>query len=274
MNAKDVLIRLIGKVPFGLRSKIKNIPGLKQLQAYLIKKWVDQNDFVATISGGPAKGLVFPVKMPQDKQMWIGTWELEFAESLQRAVQPGWVCYDVGGYKGYYSGIMALKSAKQIFVFEPFPKNIEYIKNLIKLNPTLHISLQEYAVADSTAEMKFQVMAENTMGKLATSSFNKNDAIVDVVTVQSITLDEFIAKGFPDPDFIKIDVEGAEEFVLQGARDLMKRKKPVMMIEVHSPEIGERCLSILNDYYTNIEQHETKQLPGMESGIVNYTAWR
>ena len=97
MSIKNIVIKLTNRVPFGLRTRIKNMPGLKQLQALLLRKWIDNNEFTATITGGPAKGLVFPVQMPQDKLMWIGTWELEFAKALADNVLPGWVCYDIGG---------------------------------------------------------------------------------------------------------------------------------------------------------------------------------
>ena len=261
MSIKNVIINLVDKVPFSFRSRIKNIPGIKQIQSYLLEKWVNNNEFVATISGGPAKGLVFPVQMPQDKLMWIGTWEPEFAEALHQYVQPGWICYDIGGYKGYYAGIMALKGAKEVFVFEPMPGNVEKIKKLIDLNSTLPIRLKELAVSDTTGKTIFKLMPEETMGKLESSSFQPDEKEITIVEVQSVTLDGLIKNGLPEPDFIKIDVEGAEEFVLKGGMEMLAKKKPLLMIEVHSPGIGKRCLSILNNYYSSITVLETGQTP-------------
>jgi FkbM family methyltransferase len=271
MSIKNIIIKLVESIPFGLRSRIKNTPGLKQLQSFLLKRWVDKNEFVATISGGPAKGLVFPVQMPQDKLMWIGTWELDFAQELQQCIQPGWICYDIGGYKGYYAGIMALKGASKVYVFEPMPSNIENIKKLIHLNRSLPITLQQYAVSDTTGKSKFKIMPEETMGKLIDSAFLSKDTELGELTVDCITLDDLIKNGIPEPDFIKIDVEGAEENVLRGSMELLRNKKPFLMIEIHSPDIGKRCLSILNNFYSNIKISETKQMPGMESGILVYT---
>jgi FkbM family methyltransferase len=257
MGIKNTLIKLTGKVPFGLRTKIKNIPGLKQLQALLIRKWIDNNEFTATITGGPAKGLVFPVQMPQDKLMWIGTWELDFAKALCVAIKPGWICYDIGGYKGYYAGIMALKGAKEVFVFEPMPANAEKIKKLIELNKMLPMHLQQLAVSDADGKAVFNIMPEETMGKLDTSAFQQKEKGNTQVTVTTAALDGLIKNGMPEPDFIKIDVEGAEELVLQGGINLLEKKRPMLMIEIHSPQIGKRCLAILEKYYRSVLVFET-----------------
>jgi FkbM family methyltransferase len=261
MSIKNKVIALAGKVPFGLRTRIKNIPGLKQLQAFLMKNWLNDQEFVATISGGPAKGLVFPVKMPQDKLMWIGTWELDFAKALRENVQPGWVCYDIGGYKGYYAGIMALKGAKEVFIFEPMPSNAENIKKLIGFNRKLPITIREAAVSNRMGQTIFKLMPEETMGKLRESSFQEDDKEILQLAVDCVSLDGLVKNGLPEPDFIKIDVEGAEEFVLQGGIELLKRKRPFLMIEVHSREIGKRCIHLLQDIYPSIRVFETGKEP-------------
>ncbi|HEX4959072.1 MAG TPA: FkbM family methyltransferase, partial [Lacibacter sp.] len=239
-----------------------------------MKRYMNGKEFVATISAGPAKGLVFPVKLPQDKYMWIGTWEVEFANALQQYVQPGWVCYDIGGYKGYYAGVMALKGAKEVYVFEPMPGNAEKIHKLMELNPSLSIHLQQYAVSDSNGTATFKLMPEETMGKLENSSFQKEDVEVNSITVATITLDSFVEQGVPAPDFIKIDVEGAEEFVLKGASRTLAQKKPFLMIEIHSPEIGKRCLEVLQQYYHHVHVLETGKAPdGSEAAICHYVAY-
>lgn len=263
MSIKNVIIQLAGKIPFGIRDKIRRIPLLKQLQQFLLRKWVNKESFVATISGGPAKGLQFPVQMPDDKLMWIGTFELEYAKQLQQAIKKNWVCYDIGGYKGYYAGIMALNGASAVFVFEPMPANIERIKKLISLNNNLPITLKEYAISDAPGKAVFKIMPEATMGKLEHSTFQSAEAPLQEVEVECMSLDQLIKDGMPEPDFIKIDVEGAEEFVLKGSTELMQRKKPVLMIEVHSPEIGKRCYAILKKYYNNITVAETGKSPEM-----------
>ena len=261
MSFATILQRLVNIVPFRFRDNIKNIPGIKQLQAYFIKRYLDNKEFIATISGGPAKGLVFPVKLPQDKQMWIGTWELAFAKALQQAIKSNWICYDIGGYKGYYAGVMALNGAAKVYIFEPMPINIKAINNLISLNPLLPMTLMEVAVADKNGQAVFKIMPEETMGKLTASNFQQSDKELSQIEVQTVSLDSLVASGIQAPDFIKIDVEGAEEFVLEGAQHILKEYRPYLMIEIHSPEIGKSCLAILSQYYTSITVLETGLSP-------------
>jgi FkbM family methyltransferase len=261
MSTKEIIIKSVDYIPFYWRTKIKNIPGLKQFQSFLMAQLVNDQRFVATISGGPAKGLVFPVQMPQDKMMWIGTWEIDFAESLKNTIMPGWVCYDVGAYKGYYAGVMALKGASEVFVFEPMPVNATMIEHLIELNASLPIRLKKMAVSDTCGKAVFKLMPDDTMGKLEISTFQQEEQELNQLAVQCITLDEMVKNGIPEPDFIKIDVEGSEEFVLKGAVELLKNKRPYLMIEIHSPEIGKRCMEILKNYYSKIIVFETGLAP-------------
>ncbi len=259
---KKILQKLIEILPLWVRRRIKNIPILKQVQGVLVKKYLDNTEFDAPITAGPAKGLQFPVRMPDDKLMYVGTWEMDFSNALSAAVQPGWVCYDIGGYKGYYAGIMALRKSRKVYVFEPMPDNITRIERLIELNPQLPIELIRAAVSNNEGDAVFRVMEEATMGKLESSTFQQSEFAVKEIAVQCVTLDSLLSKGkIESPDFIKIDVEGAEEYVLQGAINLLRTKKPMLMIEIHSLEIGKRVHEILKEIYTNIKVFETGMSP-------------
>lgn len=256
-----ILQKAIDLIPFSWRDRIRKIPGLKQVQAFLMKRMMNDKEFIATISGGPAKGLKMPVKMPGDKLMWVGTWELDFSKALASRIQKGMVCYDIGGYKAYYSGIMALNGASKVYVFEPMPKNISQIEVLIEQNKNLPIELIKAAVSDFNGKATFNLMEEDTMGKLDKSNFQRTDKPGVSIEVECVSLEQLIRQGLPEPDFIKIDVEGAEEFVIKGGRSILQKKKPTLMIEVHSPEIGKRCMTHLSEIYSNIIVLETGRHP-------------
>jgi len=266
--------KILNLIPLSLRTRIKYIPVIKQIQSLIVNNYLKNSEFVAEITSGPAAGLFFPVKLPQDKQMWIGTWELEFAQAIKNAVKPGAICYDIGGYKGYYAGIMALNGAKEVYVFEPVPENAVKIKQLISLNPKLPIQLKQQAVSNNNKPAVFKIMKEETMGKLQSSSFQSLDVSVHEFVVDCVSLDELIQNGYPMPDLIKIDVEGVEELVLKGAMSLLKEKKPYLMIEVHSPEIGKACYELLRSIYATIIVFETGKIPqNGEKDICHYLAY-
>lgn len=236
-------------IPYRMRGWIRHIPGLKQFQQHLMQKHLDGASFEHCIKGGPADGLVYPVDLPQDKQIWLGNYEQSFSETLAAAVAPGNVCYDIGGYRGFFSGVMACQKAGSVAVFEPLPDNQSQIKKMIALNPGLPIKLFPYALADQAGETTFNVMPESSMGKLGHSTFDSGDQATGSIPVQLETIDGLIAKGEIQPaQLLKVDVEGAEFLVLQGAQNLVREHHPIFYIEAHSRELARQCTEFLQSH--------------------------
>ena len=249
-------------IPYRLRSSIRHIPGLKQLQQYLMQKHLDGASFEHRIKGGPADGLVYPVELPQDKQIWLGNYEQSFSETLAAAIRPGDVCYDIGGYRGFFSGVMACQKAASVAVFEPLPDNQTQIKKMIALNLGFTISLFPYALADEAGETTFTVMPESSMGKLGKSTFDSGDQASGSIPVQLETIDRLIVGAKIQPaKLIKIDVEGAEFLVLQGSQNLVREHHPTFYIEAHSRELARQCSEFLNSHGYTVTVLQTGRPP-------------
>ncbi len=246
---KKILQSIVNIIPFRCRSFIKHIPGLKQLQQKLMVSHLDGACFEHRIKGGPADGLIYPVKLPDDKAIWLGNYEQTFSAALATAVESQAICYDIGGYRGFFSGVMACQGAADVFVFEPLPENQNQIRKLIDLNPDRTISLFPFALADEPGETTFTVMPEASMGKLDQSNFDSGDAATGNINVQVETLDGLLASGKIKPArLIKIDVEGAEYLVLKGARSLIQRHHPTFFIEAHSHSLARACSDFLKSH--------------------------
>src|SRR5438874_12869499 len=142
------LKKSVALVPWRLRGAIKSIPLVAPLQRWLLERLLEGHEFVHTVDAGPARGLNFPIKLPEDKGAWTGTYELEFSTALSQAVQPGDVCVDVGGWRGFYGGVMGLAGADRVLIFEPLPANCAQVQKLIELNPKLPHTLFEDAVVE------------------------------------------------------------------------------------------------------------------------------
>ena len=146
---KRLLRASVNFLPHGLRTWIKYLPGIAALQRGLVSHVISGEPFLHTVNAGPAKSLRFEVTLPLDKAIWAGTYEPEFAEAIARGVKHGDVCYDIGGYRGYITGVMALAEASKVFVFEPLPMNQKALRRLCELNPKLPIELLPVAVGKS-----------------------------------------------------------------------------------------------------------------------------
>ena len=92
-------------------------------------------------------------------------------------------------------------------------------------------------------------MTDQSMGKLATSSFQAARAFERDVTVQIVRLDTFVfERNLTPPQLIKIDVEGAEVKVLEGASRILNEYRPKILLETHSNALAGLCVQKLDSF--------------------------
>lgn len=246
MNLSLLVSRSVDVLPWGLRNQVKSIPLLAAAQRWILKRTLDEREFVYRISAGPAKGLNFRVRMPDDKLYWTGTWEHDVTTAIASLAPPGSVCFDVGGHRGFMAGVMLRNGARSAYCFEPNPANVAKIRDLAGLNPDLDLHLVPCAVGEADGTATFAIMPESSMGKLDSSPFQPEAAVVDHLTVQVRSLDSLIDGGeVPIPSFVKIDIEGAELGALKGASKLIEKHGPSFLIEVHSLQLALACRDLL-----------------------------
>jgi len=150
---------------------------------------------------------------------WLGTYELDRQKLFKKAVKEGDIIFDIGAQAGFYSLLAAELAGEKgkIFSFEPFPENVAYLKKNIGLNGYENIFVVEAAVSDKSGVVYFERGESNFTGKIGGSGLK----------IKSVSLDDLIEKGdLPEPDVLKIDVEGAELAVLKGASIVIKKCHP------------------------------------------------
>jgi FkbM family methyltransferase len=238
--------RALSLIPFEVRRQIKVIPGIAQLQRFLVARVLDGREFKHRVDAGPAKGIVFQILMPDDKGIWTGTYENDFATLLGSAIKPGMIAYDIGSWHGFFAGVMAAQGAAEVHVFEPLPANAVRIGHLVAMNPEKSITLHTCAVGERDTVMQLMIMPDSSMAKLGDSLFQAEETSKDSIDVSVRSIDAMIAEGkIAPPQLMKIDVEGAELMVLLGARETIRRYRPIIFAEVHSTELLLACKNIL-----------------------------
>lgn len=199
----------------------------------------------AKIVRGPLKGAKFIVS---DNSGWspiVGRWEPESQSLFMRMIREGWVVYDLGANNGIHSLLFSKLVGKsgKVFAFEPLTSNCDEIQQNMSLNGVQNVSVVQAAVSDQAGETTFHLGLHNKQGSLVGIGRESGTDI----KVKLITLDSFIETGNPKPDFLKIDIEGAESMALHGFSNKIMVNKPVLFIELHTPEQDRKVGDFLSD---------------------------
>lgn len=143
---------------------------------------------------------------------------------LARAARPGDVVADVGAHHAYFALLLAhwVGSGGKVYAFECLPENAGIAARNVALNGVTNLELVRKAVGAQAGTIE---IVDNSGGV-----FGPRQPGVKVLTPEMLALDEF----FPDrvPDLLKIDVEGFEYDVLEGARRCL-RARPKIALELH-----------------------------------------
>jgi hypothetical protein len=105
-------------------------------------------------------------------------------------------------------------------------------------------------------------MPQSSMAKVVDSSFQPDVSPTQCLDVKLASVDSLVASGaIAPPDIIKIDVEGAEGFVLRGALNVLKQHGPIVFVEIHSPALFAECSNLLSGLGYRISMIGTNSWP-------------
>lgn len=153
----------------------------------------------------------------------------EFAEGENRVMAPyvkeGDLVIDVGANLGttVLPLARAVGSTGQVIAFEPQPLMAQCLLTSLTLNEIFNVRLLSSALGDASGWAKISAPSINQGGNYGAMSLGSEGLQVPVVRLDELELDRCA--------LIKIDVEGYEWPVLQGAKMLLKAHKPVLYLE-------------------------------------------
>jgi len=156
--------------------------------------------------------------------------EAEPKEALYGSVKNGMQVFDIGTNMGEtLLNFARINKKGNNYGFEPVPFLFEKAKANLALNAFQNVHLNNLAVSNTAGTLYFDIPANRNFGSISMSDVKTETS----KAVRAITFDEFVAEEQIEAvDFIKIDVEGFECKVLEGADAAITRWKPVLFIEV------------------------------------------
>ncbi len=139
------------------------------------------------------------------------------------------VVLDIGGHLGYFSCIAGyLAESGKVHVFEVDPKCISLIENNVHFNNLSNVSVYNFGVSDTNEVIKIPQYENPNPSLIINSNSTKK-----YIEVESVVIDSFLSERDIVPNFIKIDVEGAEGKVLNGMKNTLNELKVTLLVEIH-----------------------------------------
>lgn len=157
--------------------------------------------------------------------IYTGLHEFEDMMFLLHLLRPQDVFVDVGANIGSYTVLASSVVGANSVSFEPVPSTFLHLKNNIDINNIQSlVELQNSGVGSKKGTLRFTGTLD-TMNHVIT---NPSDSVSDSIEVDIVTLDD--AMGYKMPTLMKIDTEGFELSVLQGARNTLDNRSLLAII--------------------------------------------
>jgi FkbM family methyltransferase len=161
-----------------------------------------------------------------------GKYEPETIALLESIVRPGAVAIDVGANIGLITLHLArlVGPAGRVLAFEPGGRFFERLVDAVQLNGFEdRVEVHRTALGAAAAAAPLHLGTTTASLVLSDGLFGDNDEVVQVVTLDALLTGD---RALERLDIIKIDVDGSEVDVLAGARQVIRRFLPVLLIEI------------------------------------------
>jgi FkbM family methyltransferase len=162
---------------------------------------------------------------------YLGRSEPETFEFVTRVLKPGMVFFDVGAHIGEYTLIAASRvgGSGEVHAFEAQPATAALLRSNCHANHVRNATINVCAVADQEGTVEFEICSEPSMSSIV--GYQAAGRRTGTICVPAVTLDAYCERQDVRPDVLKIDVEGAEWMVLQGATHTLARSSPIVLFE-------------------------------------------
>ncbi|HUQ95868.1 MAG TPA: FkbM family methyltransferase [Bryobacteraceae bacterium] len=192
------------------------------------------------------------VRLPRELRGLVGVdrgerqgiyFEWQAMLGLIAVLRPGMTAFDVGCSYGILTCLISRMVGEAGFVhaFEANSEVVEWTARTIQLNAIeSRVRLTCCCVGESSGgEVEFfRVPGAGSVASTRNAEILKFHAAAESEPIPLLSLDDYCATIERAPDCLKIDVEGSECLVLRGARRLLERHRPALVLETHGLEIN------------------------------------
>ena len=168
--------------------------------------------------------------------------EIRLVKYMIKHMQPGQTYVDIGAHFGYFSLLAAtlVGNTGKVYAFEAAKNTVAILKKNTGNYP--NIKVFHNAVSDKEETIKFYEfpILYSEYNSMDIQQFSNEGWMQDYepeeTEVPAVSLDRIWNNDMPQPGYIKIDVEGAEDKVIRGGKALLNKYEPVVIMEFLSED--------------------------------------
>jgi FkbM family methyltransferase len=166
-----------------------------------------------------------------------GAWEMHIINLLKAICNENMTVIDIGANIGTYTILMSKLVGEKgnVYAFEPFKNHIEILFYNLMMNDCFNTKIYSYGCGEKNENMFIDKKFLNTkrcenFGAIELKKdYSDKDEEIEIKSIDSFE--------FPKIDIIKIDVHGMENVVINGMKNTILKYTPVIIIEIHDPEL-------------------------------------
>ena len=207
-----------------------------------------------TPNNGPFAGIRTQALHPNHLWVLVGVYEVGVTKCVTAILheiarrQPAVEVWDIGAHHGRFALLCAQHGASHVVAVEPSAANLAVLRQHLAANPLLaeRIDVLHGAMSNQDGDVDFIVNERDgavCQIRAAGVRAYDHDPATAVGTIDSHRIDSLAKARGVSPALLKIDVEGAEALVLDGATRLLATARPIFIVEIHNDEAGRACLS-------------------------------
>jgi FkbM family methyltransferase len=170
-----------------------------------------------------------------DQYLYLGAYEKQDHDELISIMPAGGVFLDVGAHIGIYTLAMARAAGPSgsVHSFEPNPRSFERLSHHVVQNRLTNVHLNQLAVSSAEGNAKlYAPTRENSGAASLLSAVMPARFAAQPIEVQVTCLDAYCkSQSFDRVDVIKIDCQGYELQVLEGAHNVLQTFRPRLLLE-------------------------------------------
>ena len=162
---------------------------------------------------------------------FTGSWQPDETKFFKNIVSSGMTIIDVGANIGYFTMLFSKLTGPtgRVIAFEPNPRSYSILEKNIRSSSSQNVILVKKAVSDYSGTTKlFLSQCNPTDNRIFNSSIYETDDDRETIDVQVMTLDEYVQDM--KVDILKIDVQGAEMMVINGALQTIMNNRDLQII--------------------------------------------